>query len=228
MKNVYLTIKKKICDSENLQCSEYRGTNPDECKQFEPKSDLNICVFENGKCTEKLNNDFKNCYEYNEDDKSICEAIQPRSDNGYYDYSSKCVYDKYDGCQSQKKECSDAKNSNECSKITPTNNNKICIYKDNSCIERYKTCELYQSSGEEIQEDLCESIIVQDIYGDRIKCEFSPGSCTSKVKTCSDFQIESFESNCNSLRPSLNTQKCTYSNKACTVTEKTCIDYFLY
>lgn len=193
---------------------------------FEPKNDLNICAFENGKCTEKQNNDFKHCDEYNGNDKSICEAIQPRKENGLYDFSLKCVYDKFSGCGVQTKECSEAKNSDECSVINPSNYNKICIYKDNSCVESYGTCESYQSSGEPIKEKICKSIIVQGVYGDKKKCEFSEGSCISKPKTCSDFQIEYLGSNCNSLRPSLNTQKCTYSNKACIITEKTCMDYF--
>ena len=197
------------------------------CQQFEPEDDDSACYLENGKCVERKKYDYKYCYEYYGEDKSICESIQPRhfiSYYPYYDYSKKCVYNTKDkDCEEEDKICSDARNALECGQITPSNTNKKCIYKDDSCVEQYKTCELYATSGETIVQSTCESIIDDN----NKKCVYSTNTCKSETKTCSDFNLDLLKSSCYYLSPKDDTKKCTYSSNACTTTDKnTCLELF--
>ena len=51
----------------------------------------------------------------------------------------------------------------ECSKLIPTDiTTQICIFKDNACVEQYKSCEAYQNSEAAKDKTTCESIIDED------------------------------------------------------------------
>ena len=223
----YFDEKEKECYSKTLPCSSYKGNSSYECQKFEANDDDSVCYLENGKCVEQKKYDYNYCSDYGGEDKSICESIQPKM-NGfsyYYDYSKKCVYnDKEKECEEKERTCSEARNANECKSITPSDSNKRCIYKDNSCVEQYKTCESYANSKETIDKNKCESIVLED---NKKKCVYSANTCKSETKKCSDFKSEFVESSCYYINTDDDTKKCTYSNNACTITDKkTCLELF--
>ena len=223
----YFDENKKKCKSKYLPCSSYKGNSSYECQQFSAEDDDSDCYLVDGKCIEQKKYDYKYCYEYYGEDKSICESIQPRMTSypSNYDYSKKCVYNaEEEECQEKQKTCSEARNPLECVYINPSNSDKKCIYKDNSCVEQYKTCELYASSGETIDQNKCESIVLED---SKSKCTYSTNTCKTETKKCSDFKLELLQSSCYYLSPSDDTKKCTYSGNTCTTTDKkTCLELF--
>ena len=215
----------KVCNTETLPCSSYKGNSSSMCQQFKTNDDDSACYLENGQCVERKKYDYQYRYEYHGEDKSTCESIQPRNYfSSSYNFSKKCVYNTTDKeCQGKDKTCSDARNALECQKITPSNTDKKCIYKDDSCVEQYKTCDLYAKSGETIIQSTCESIIDDN----NKKCVYSTNTCKSETKKCSDFNLELLKSSCYYLNPTDDTKKCTYSSNACTTTDKkTCLELF--
>ena len=230
---VYKTCKfdenKKKCKSESLPCSSYKGNSSFECQQFSADDKDSACFLVDGKCVQQKNYDYKNCDDYLGKDKSICESIQPKyikyNDEYYYDLSRKCVYNtEYEICEEEKKTCSEARNADECKSIKPSVLNKECVYKDNSCVEQYDSCESYATSGETIDQTKCENIILSD---NQKKCTYSSNTCKTETKKCSDFKVDLFQSSCYAFDPSDDTKKCTYSNNACTITDKkTCLELF--
>ena len=100
---------------------------------------------------EKINFVYNYCGDYVGEDKSICESIKPRLDtnNMKFETNSKCVLEENEGyfsCMKKQKQCSDAKDSVECSKIRVSNDKKRCFYIKGNCIEQYKTCEDYEAA----------------------------------------------------------------------------------
>ena len=231
-KKCVFNSKTKGCNEEYKTCSEYTGNIAKNCEAYRP-SDYNskVCIFENNKCVEKTNYVFKYCSDFDGEDKSICESIQPFKNSLEIDYSSKCLYDEDKGCHSVRKQCTEAKDENECSSITPSNNDKFCVYINNSCKEQYKTCQLYQNSGNTLDKEICESIKIKD--DNKNKCVFTKGTngardtCQSTRKTCSDFNVDLLAQECSSLYTDADTKKCSFSNKVCSSVDRTtCLELF--
>ena len=230
--SIYQTCKfnenTKRCESDYLPCSSYKGNSSFECQQFSADDKDSACFLVDGKCVQQKNYDYKKCDDYPGEDKSICESIQPKvkiNNEYYHDFSRKCVYNTEDeNCEEKQKTCSEARNADECELIRLSVLNKKCIYKDNSCVEQYDSCESYATSGETIDQNKCESIILEN---DQKKCTYSSNTCKTETKKCSDFKLDLFQSSCYALKPSDDTKKCTYSNNACTITDKkTCLELF--
>ncbi len=101
-------------------------------------------------------------------------------EDGNFDYEYKCVWD--NGCQKELKKCEDAKNYDECKNIVaPTN--KQCIYINDECKEQYKDCESYNNNGkEQIEQSVCESIILNDYLFNTDKCSFESGNPNKCVR----------------------------------------------
>lgn len=126
-----------------------------------------------------------------------------------------------------KKECSDAKSEIECSLITLSDDNKMCIFKENSCVEQYKSCEAYQNSGATIEKDTCESIILISNYTKKCLYDDKTKTCTFADKKCSDFKVDSIASFCYNSILSNDTKRCSYSNGACSLIDKpTCLELY--
>lgn len=237
----------KDCEIKRKLCNEYKGEDENECSKYRASDDeLKICVFEDNKCIEKYKEQiYKYCSDYKGTDKFICESIQPhKSTDNSIDYTSKCIYGK-DGCERTSIECNEAKDIYECNSIVPTDSNKMCIFKDNKCVEQYRACELYQDNEEKIDKEICESIIIDNSYSYilsnlpgpnyKYKCEFhqgtgnddnDPTTCKIVPRTCKDFKISSITSECISISQLLTekTKKCSFINSVCTLVSKTCLD----
>lgn len=213
------------CSSVIQSCSSYTGNDPKICRLFSGSAKDKSCGIVEGKCVEINNYIYNYCYEYRGKDKEICEGIQPKIGNSY-ELSQKCVFKEF-FCDTVNKECSDAKSEIECSQLTPTDENKICIFKGNSCVEQYKSCEAYQNSGNTIDKNTCESIIIKEDY--KKKCQFNEGSktCTIIDRKCSDFKVDSIADQCYNNILSSDIQRCSYSNNFCSLTVKpTCLELF--
>ena len=121
------------------------------------------------------------------------------------------------------KVCEDAKNSYECSSITPTNSKKSCIYENEECKEQYKDCDSYNNNGEEtVTKSVCESIILSS---DSYKCVFKEGNTCEREKIdCSDITKEKYKQECSGISASSAEKKCSYSNSACSEISKSCLE----
>lgn len=192
----------KRCYSEKLLCSNYTGNDEKICRLFVGSSSSKDCGIKDGKCVEIDSYIYTSCTSYKGKDKEVCEGIQLKS-GGLYDVTRKCVFNE-GFCFEEKKECSDATDEIECSKLLPTDiTNQICIFKDNACVEQYNSCEAYQNSDVAKDKTTCESIIDEDDY--KTKCQFNEGSktCTKVSRKCSDFKVDSIASLCSATTLSI-------------------------
>ena len=176
------------------------------------------------------------CGDYYGEDKSICESIQPRQvyNSKTFDKNSKCVLVEKEGyfsCETQPKQCSDAKDVMECSLTAASNDKKRCVYTENKCVEQYKTCEDYEASENVLDKATCESILIAD---DNLnKCVFTAGAngakgtCEKTRKSCSDFNFGHIYDKCLALKSNFDyndTTQCTFSNNVCKTEVKSCFD----
>ena len=232
-------LKEGVCSDEVKSCSEYSGKDQSQCVQYGKfeASENKVCTIIDDKCTEKTI--YKKCEDYKGTNKNECESISPyKTDADEIDPTSKCVYSTTDGCKKQPKECGDAKSASDCSSITPTSDPpyKQCAYVNNACVEQYKTCKIYYDRVDQIDKDVCESIVINDetagstitstthrcrylaVTGGRNKCEAVP-------RECSDFTAEKIKDQCTSIIPSADiSKKCVFENNSCAEKSKTCLD----
>mgnify|MGYP006873159560 CR=1 FL=1 len=153
--------------------------------------------------------------------KDECEAIRYYSGYSFDTYKT-CTFSGTT-CSTKEKQCSEMTTEYECSSLTLSDTNKICVFTNNACKEQFKTCEAYQNSGATIDKETCESIIMESDY--RKKCQFIGGRCTEAKRKCSDFDVDSIANLCyNNILP-LDTKRCSYSNNACSLIYKpTCYE----
>ena len=236
--------ESKTCESKQVyKCSDYTGTDAEECASYPTDDKTHTCVYANNKCEEKINFVYNYCGDYVGEDKSICEAIKPRSDsdNTRIETNSKCVLEEEGGslyCVKKQKQCSDAKDSVECSKIRVSNDKKRCFYIKGNCIEQYKTCEDYEAAEDVLEKETCESIVIAN--DDLNKCVFTAGvggakgTCKKTRKSCSDFNIGLISDKCVNLESYIsesifdhndNTQ-CTFSDNVCKTELKSCLGLY--
>ena len=221
-----LEYEKCVYDAESKSCqtsTDYKGKDPTICRKY-GASDDHECGIVDEKCVEIKKYAYKDCFYYKGKNKEVCESIQPN-----YDFRLKCfIEDGY--CNNKYKECSDAKSEVECVDIRPSNNNKMCIFNGNSCVEQYKSCEEYKKDGGSITKEACESIILPDNDDKdyfKKKCQFNENdkSCKTINKKCSDFKVDSIANLCYKIPITNDAQRCSYSNSACTLIDRpTCYE----
>ena len=226
---IYLNDHKKCVIKDN-QCIEVYKSCPfkeekltqEQCEAIKLDSVYYICKYDEIKgCYMKD----KECSDYKGNNKTECESIK------LYKYRKedleyKCVWD--NGCKKELKKCEDAKNKIECYNII-TPDNKKCIYINDECKEQYKDCESYNNNGkEQIEQSVCESIILNDYLFNTDKCSFEPGNpnkCVRKKREkCSDFKRDDFSFLCYIYTPSSSSDKCSYSNSVCSAVKKPCLE----
>ena len=227
----------KTCESKTKLCSEYLGQEELECKKYRALDTVkNECAFENKKCIEKLkpivyDNNYKYCSDYRGTDRNLCESILPHVINSEseIDYSSKCVFGNA-GCERVSKICEEEKDERLCSYIDTNNENTNCVFKNNKCVEQYKTCESYETNGQPINKETCESIFLTNslikkcVYNEQEGANNSINkTCVEERKSCSDFN-ELQKLLCRAITPTDITKKCIFSNNACSTVAKTCLE----
>ena len=231
----YLDYKYKCvfnngkCVKKGRLCSEYNyelEINQYLCEQLIPSDISKRCALVNNKCIDQ----FIQCEDYNGNNKEICESIVPE------DESYKCVFEGGTCIEKEKTSCSDYKaGSNEdfCIYIHLEDPKKTCVLFDNKCIETFKTCEYYE--GDNIQKDICESIIPtrekDDIYwiDDSIKCVYDENKkCVTRQINCADMtDINAFkgEQICEYLNVNDENKECIFYNNKCIESYRYCENY---
>ena len=209
------------CVRQKKICSEYKGDSSYNCQNYEASDSKKKCFMENDKCVEK----YYQCADYEGKDTNTCESIIPYDSYGSSQLSGvKCkMVD--NTCTQVSKECSDFNESEyQCYQLTPTDNNKRCVYKDKKCIEQYKDCETYNNNVGTIDKSICESIIP---YSPSSKCVFTSGNqCEEKNKECKDTTDEYECTDTYYVSPSDPTnKKCVYKNNKCIEQYKDCDTY---
>ena len=172
---------------------------------------------ENNKCIDK----YIYCTSYTGNDKSTCESIIPYDTNGNsLGATKKCSLDSNNKCQMVSKECKDITNYQECMAL-PSVNNKNCAFSSGKCYEQYKDCASYNNNGGQVDETICESIILRDGIN---KCVYDQinKKCIQSAKTCADFKSEDYGSLCDLALNQPANIKCSYSNSACLEISKSC------
>lgn len=230
--------KDKECIQKKKLCSEYLGENKYECSQYGPSYkegdiELKECVIENGKCIEKYKEPtYKYCSDYRGTDETICVSIQPHKigDEDIPDYTSRCIFES-EFCKRVSIDCSEAKDSEECFSIIPDDDKKRCVFKNDVCVEQYRSCSVYNNENT-IDKTVCESILIEgnneNKNDHKQKCVFKEGendsqdTCVLENRKCEEFNIDLISYKCLNINPSNPTKKCIYKNKICTSIDKTC------
>ena len=225
--------KDNGCIRETKKCSEYKGISKSICEKSLISSDKDKkCFMINGKCTEN----YINCESYKGNNREACESIIPYDDKGNSLKSQyKCILDEKNTCIKKEKECHEANTYEECKNIIEKDNKK-CIYLDGVCKEQYKDCDSYTNSGETIDKNVCEAIILNEIdlsspnpllFNE--KCVFiqgegqNPNKCQKREKTCSDFKPKDYSSLCLEYSNTLSfKEKCVFSDSKCSIAYRSC------
>ena len=108
-----------------------------------------------------------------------------------------------------------------CSKLSTENPHKKCFFFENKCIEDYEYCEDYSYYTDEVQRDICESIISLDYKN--TKCIFNNGECLSEKKLCNYYNSDLIKNQCENILPSVD-KKCDYSQGNCQEKNKYCYE----
>ena len=210
--------KEEICILHYKDCSVYKGNNKDICmNNYDSLDKDKKCFMENGKCVAK----YIYCENYTDTNAEYCSSIIPHNAKRESVGSTyKCIMGENNRCVRKRKECKDLKTFEECQffEISLTQN---CAFINGKCIEQYKTCENYNNNGNEIKENECNSIILED---ETSKCVFDQGKCEKKKKMCSDFNIENYITKCSGISEKFTYKKCIYSDSICKDVNRTCLE----
>ena len=203
------------CLTRGKQCSDI--LNSYDCKAFVPKDLNKECIYIKNHCKEQ----YKTCelYDNNElyKNKENCESIIMYDNSYSYLYISKvCTF--FEGkCLARDKQCSDIFEKSECYRFTPKDSNKTCIFVENQCKEKYKTCKLYDENVANKNKEDCESISFCTFYEG-----INGGRCIEREQECSDNREEN---SCKYFIPIDTNKNCAYINNKCIEQYKTCEKY---
>jgi len=216
------TIQGEKCVETYRDCpNKEENLSKENCENIKLE-DYYICKYDQTKgCYRKI----RECLDAN--DKAECESmVLYDKSKEEIDYNNKCVWDN-NACSKKAKECKDAQNVDECQKITLSSSNKNCIYLKGECKEQYIDCASYNNGKEKIEQSVCKSIVlVEPLFGfNNNHCVFKNGECVEEErKSCSEFNVDNYESLC-LLNPHSSVNiKCVYSNSVCSVTKKNCLE----
>lgn len=215
--------KKRLCeDSITIY-----GIDPFFCEGLQASDESKRCALVNYKCIEQ----YKQCKDYNGNNKEICESIEPYDEERESsDTLNKCVLEEGKCIQKEKNSCSDYKPGGSevsCIEIHLQDPVKACVFSKNECIETYKICEDYNGNNKEI----CESIIPTYQKDDRnyirykLKCVYENQQCKTKTKSCSEYIFD------NTIGAKMNIETCydleiNDKNKICFLYNDGCIESY--
>ncbi len=217
--------KDSQCTPSIKKCSEYKGDNEEECKNYEAiDTTNNECVYVNNECIEQPKI-FTFCSDYRGKDEKICESIKPLKPDetpySPYTYSVKCQI-KNNKCILIEPECSAITNKEECFATKLKDEEKICVFDNNKCKEQYKDCATFESHkgpDETVNKNTCESLIGKT-------CIYNTGTCQAATQECKHFNPDLYEiqKECTDTTLTDKTKKCVYKNGKCSKKTKTCIE----
>ena len=209
------TAKLKLCDEFVKDKDDCESLNTDKNNILIKK-----CVLEGTDCKAKSLTCEGFTYDQNSDAAANELACQSIISNDHL----QCKYDS-EQCTTVDKKCEDfdGKNDKWISHeftIDTSKSNKKCIYKDNECLEVYKTCAIYNGiTGTKTKTD-CEIIFKNDqLY----KCIYDEDNqCVLVEKECS----EGTEDNCHLIKQYNQTHYCLFTkDNQCKEQFRTCEKY---
>lgn len=238
---VATSSKKCILDESNnciealAGCNSYTGDLESECNDYK-SIDLNNKVIPSNKCAFDSSSNPK-CYDlplitcdaYNKlvtvPDKRVgtdCTKIIPYKDE-QIDEHSKCEFDTSQKCTNKEKKCSEIEDEIICRDHILEDTEKQCIFKNNQCLEQYKTCSLYNTKVTTKTKPEC--IAIQESAAKR--CNFTDeGTCVSVDKEeCNEYQSGEPEEFCTKIKEANTTHRCAFINNQCIEQFKTCNSY---
>ena len=141
---------KQECIRQQRSCTEYKGTNANVCENnYKPSSDDKRCVFVDNKCIEQ----FKTCALYESQtviDQKTCESIRnyDTSKGEYYPtylckWSAPAQGETKGKCTATKLGCNEFNPDyykTECGGIALADGYNKCVYNNNVCSTKAKTC----------------------------------------------------------------------------------------
>lgn len=213
---------KNKCEMKPILCKDALNSSDCSLAQPEDNSIYKCSWVNNSTCIQK----YKSCDSYNQNsdviEKSYCESIIPINWSSY----KKCAFI-IDGnnntCKEVNKNCSEINNEDYCRYGVVSGSDKNCVFKNNKCVEQYKTCQSYNKLGN-VEKYTCESIILSE---KGYRCGFIPGTINKceKVKTsCDDYKLN-LDYVCSDINAIQVGKKCTYSDSnICSETDKTCLE----
>ena len=195
----YIPSNYKHCTFENKKCVKVYNDCPETNEEISKENCEAIKLWDYYICKYDENN--KNCYMKIKDcsdganEEKFKKIVPYDESKGTEDYKNRCVWESQ-SCVKKPKVCGDAKDSNECSQITPASANKNCTYINGEWKEQFKDCATYNSESN-IEKSVCESIFVGELY----KCVFKSGTSNqcvqeSKYSSCTDFKKDEYKSLC--------------------------------
>ena len=216
----YYDSSEKKCKIKKKDCNEL---DEEYCNSQVLDNTIKRCLYLNNECKEL----YKTCDNYNNDNtegktQAQCEEIVPLEDPNY----SKCYINEEDNnkCTKIKKACSGL-SQEYCNNQKLENELKRCLYKENSCIEVYKTCDDYNNDeeNEDKSDEDCTNIELADdpYYKCYINTE-NENKCEKKKKECSDILSSEY---CNNHALDNTHKKCLFIDDACIEIYKTCEDF---
>ena len=181
-------FEDNTCKTQQKTCAE--GTR-DNCNNI-VISDKKRCLYYENDCIEFP----KNCEDYEENDRILCELIEPFKSMYEKDEEYECVLEKDNKCTKKKIEeeteyCNYWGSDEELCELYPSSdpNLKTCIFVGSSCVERYKYCSEYKGSTG--YDEKCTTITPfdpetgkKDKYS---KCKIDSGKCVKEIKKCDEY-----------------------------------------
>ena len=222
-----------VCSEKSIRCSDF---NDELVCSLAPLvytlPENKTCVYKNNKCHEV----YKTCELYNNNEKDEnknkedCESIYEERDAADYN----CVFNSNNKtCSSVRKKCSDFKNYYNCLYFRPVDESKRCVYVNGSCVEHFKTCELYDKEPNK-EKKICESIVPlsSNYYSSErdvdknSKCVFDEkeNQCLKKKKGCSEI---TGDMECKYYEPEDRNKMCVYNSntRECKEEFKSCSSF---
>ena len=127
----YIPSNYKHCTFENKKCVKVYNDCPETNEEISKENCEAIKLWDYYICKYDENN--KNCYMKIKDcsdganEEKFKKIVPYDESKGTEDYKNRCVWESQ-SCVKKPKVCGDAKDSNECSQITPASANKNCTY----------------------------------------------------------------------------------------------------
>ena len=213
-------FEENTCKTQQKTCDE--GTDSD-CSNI-IISDETRCLYYENDCIEFP----KNCEDYKENDRILCELIEPFKSMYEKDEEYECVLEKDNKCTKKKieeetKYCDYNGSDEELCELHPSSdpNLKTCILVGSSCVERYKYCSEYKGSSN----NECTTITPfdpetgkKDKYS---KCKVDSGKCVKDTKKCTEYSGLDPEE-CSKYHAESENKHCVYKGNQCIEEYKSC------
>ena len=216
------------CIEYHESCEEYKGNDKNACESIKPlnseKNGFDItknCTFDS-KSTIKCQTRDIMCEDYkieNETDSYICNGLKTIDNTNkrcVFDFENKVCKEEFISCNAYNNFAGRQKSNTICEAIILRYVNKKCVFEEQNCIEKSKTCTDYKSYQ---PKEFC-TYIIPDINNANKVCKYIDSKCVESYTDCESYDGKDKET-CESIV--LEKSKCILENDfRCTTVKKTC------